>query len=85
MPSVIAKETHIHQVLDSEASYRVVIDEQTLTITAADNCTEKMCTFIHNPSLLEPPSVAVDIVGCTTERIFPMDISSPSKSFIYHK
>ena len=80
MPSVIAKETHIHQVLDSEALYRVVIDEQTFTITAADNCREEMCTFIHNPGLFEPPSVAVDIFGCTTEKIVPMDISSTSKN-----
>ena len=58
----------------------MVIDEQTFNITAADNCREGMCTFIRNPGLFVPPPVAVDIVGCTTERIFPMDISSTSKS-----
>ena len=81
MLSVITNETYIHQVLDSEASYRVVIDEQPFNITAADNCTGAICTFTHNPGLFVPPSVAVDIVGCTTERIIPMDISSNSKSF----
>ena len=35
-------------------------------------------TYIHLPatSLTAPPPVAVDVVGCTSQRLSPMDISS---------
>ena len=64
-------------MLNSEASYRVVIDEETIDIVAADNCSAEICTYAYYPVFLTtPPPVAVDIVGCTTVRINPMNISS---------
>ena len=64
-------------MLNSEASYRVVIDEETIDIVAADNCSEEICTYAYYLVFLTtPPPVAVDIVGCTTVRISPMNISS---------
>ena len=65
-------------MLNSEASYRVVIDEETIDIVAADNCSEEICTYAYYPEsrFTTPPPVAVDIVGCTTVRISPMNISS---------
>jgi hypothetical protein len=67
-----------YYVLNSEASYRVVIDEETIDIVAADNCSEEICTYDYYPAsrFTTPPPVAVDIVGCTTVRISPMNISS---------
>ena len=57
-------------MLNSEASYRVVIDGETIGIVAADNCSEDTCTYVNYPeSLPTPPLVSVDIVGCTTNRI----------------
>ena len=65
-------------MLNSEASYRVVIDEETIDIVAADNCSKEICTYAYYPEsrFTTPPPVAVDIVGCTTVRISPMNISS---------
>ena len=67
----------LHQVLDRETSYRVIINEQGIDIVISQNCTGEMCTYIHYPdSLTLPPSVSVDIVGCTTMKICLIDKST---------
>ena len=55
----------------------MVIDEQVIDVVAADTCSGETCTYIHLPatSLTAPPPVAVDVVGCTTQRLSLKDIS----------
>ena len=56
----------------------MVIDEQVIYVVAGDTCSGETCTYIHLPatSLTAPPPVAVDVVGCTIQRLSPKDISS---------
>ena len=76
-----------NQILNKEAAYRVVIDDEVVDIMTAQNCSGDMCNYVHHSdSLNSSSSVAVDVVGCVTERIRVKDMSSCKKylSYIYH-
>ena len=79
------------QLPGREAEYRLVIDEEVVANLTVDNCTDETCSdiydsnFYNSDSSTNSFSVAVDIVGCVTERI-PADNVSISKKlhiFIY--
>ena len=73
----------LHQVLGRETSYRVIINEQGIDIVISQKCSGETCTYIHYPdSLTLPPSVSVDIVGCTTMNISPIDKTNTPRKFI---
>ena len=72
----------MYQVLNEEASYRVVIDpgsgnEIIIDIMTADNCTDSYCHYIFtSDNITESYSVAVEVVGCGTGRISSRNIST---------
>ena len=50
----------------------------------AQNCSGDTCNYVHySDSLTSSSTVAVDIVGCVTDRISVEDMSS-CKKYIYH-
>ena len=63
-----------------EATYAVVIipgsgDE--MSIVTAENCTDDSCSYIFSSDgITDSYSVAVDVVGCITERINCINLSS---------
>ena len=53
-----------------ETAYRVVIDEQVIEIVTSQYCSGDMCGYVYySDSLNSSSSVAVDVVGCGTQRI----------------
>ena len=50
----------------------------------SQNCTEGMCTYIHCPQnlTLPPDSVSVDIMGCSTESEYLIDVSTTNCKYI---
>ena len=65
------------QVLRKETVYRLVIDGADVANVTEENCNNKMCNYVHYSNSLTPSSsVAVDIVGCVTERISPANTTS---------
>ena len=69
------------QVLEREADYRVIISngsgvETTVDIVTADNCTGDNCSYtFSSDSITTSYSVAVEVLGCVTQRTDASDIS----------
>ena len=76
------------QILNGEAetAYRIVIipgsgsgsgNEMFFDIVTADNCTDDSCSYIFSSdSITNSYSVAVEVVGCVTERMDCTNMSS---------
>ena len=70
------------QILGGEADYRIVIipgfgSEISMDIVTSDNCSDDSCSYIFSSaSITDLYSVAVEVVGCITERINPISMSS---------
>ena len=70
-------EKNFGQILGKEAVYRLVIDEADVANVTEENCNSEMCSYTYySNSLTTSSSVAVDIIGCVTERIIPARITA---------
>ena len=57
--------------------YRLVIDGADVASLIEESCNNEMCNYVHySNSLTASSSVAVDIIGCVTERISPANITA---------
>ncbi|CAI8010374.1 hypothetical protein GBAR_LOCUS6838 [Geodia barretti] len=66
------------RVLSNETVYKLIIDdEEVVSDVSEENCGREMCGYVYRSnSLTSSSTVAVDVVGCVTQRINPENLSS---------